>query len=99
LDDCFINGKITPEAKEIVDRFHSYTERSPSGNGLKILIEADLRGGGRRKTPCCFFIAIPYSLRVFLFIRLLELLLGSKTFLQEIKKSVTSFLRYKRGPC
>jgi hypothetical protein len=55
LDDCFINGKITPEAKEIVDRFHSYTERSPSGNGLRIFIEGDLHGGGRRKGNIEFY--------------------------------------------
>jgi hypothetical protein len=49
IDDCFINGEITLEAKKIVDRLHSYTEKSPSGNGLRIFIKGDLRIGGRRK--------------------------------------------------
>ena len=55
LDGCFRNGKITPEAKEIVDRFHSYTERSPGGNGLRIFIEGDLPESGRRKGNIEFY--------------------------------------------
>ena len=38
LDDCRnkLTGAITPEAQAIIDRFHTYTEISPSGTGVKI---------------------------------------------------------------
>jgi hypothetical protein len=37
LDECRSNGQIAPWAREIVDTMGSYTEVSPSGNGLRIL--------------------------------------------------------------
>lgn len=37
LDNCRTNGQIAPWAREIVDTMASYTEVSPSGNGLRIL--------------------------------------------------------------
>ena len=49
LDDCFINDRIIPEAKKIVDRLHSYTEKSPSDTGLRIFLKGDLSEKGRRK--------------------------------------------------
>ncbi len=38
LDDCFDdNGRLSDEARQIVQMLNSYTERSPSGSGLHIL--------------------------------------------------------------
>jgi len=38
LDDCFNDsGRLTDEARQIVQMLNSYTERSPSGRGLHIL--------------------------------------------------------------
>jgi primase-polymerase (primpol)-like protein len=49
LDHCReINGTITAKALEIIRRFRSYTELSPSGSGAHILIRAKLSGKGRR---------------------------------------------------
>ena len=43
LDQCrAANGIITPEARELIRRFDSYTELSPSGTGAHILISAKL---------------------------------------------------------
>jgi len=41
LDNVLVNGDITPQAKEIVEGLASYTEISPSGNGLHIFVTAD----------------------------------------------------------
>lgn len=38
LDKCLIDGVLLPWAQEIVDRCGSYTERSPSGMGLRIFV-------------------------------------------------------------
>ncbi len=38
LDDCLIDGQLVPEAREIVDAFDTYTEVSPSGNGVKLIL-------------------------------------------------------------
>lgn len=49
LDHCrSINGSICPEALELIKRFDSYAELSPSGRGAHILIRATLTGTGRR---------------------------------------------------
>jgi primase-polymerase (primpol)-like protein len=49
LDRCRdANGIIAPEALELIRRFDSFTELSPSGNGAHILISAKLAGRGRR---------------------------------------------------
>jgi len=40
IDDCVNDGNIEPWALNIVKRFNSYTEKSQSGHGLHILIEA-----------------------------------------------------------
>jgi len=37
LDNCVKDGVIAPWALEIIDAVSSYTERSPSGNGIRIL--------------------------------------------------------------
>lgn len=42
LDDCVTDsGYYTEMAAEIIERMHSYTETSPSGNGVHILFRAD----------------------------------------------------------
>jgi putative DNA primase/helicase len=59
LDDCLDgDGKLSPWAAEIVGKFDTYTEVSPSGTGLKLFccgtLAADLlhgKGTGRRKGP------------------------------------------------
>ncbi len=42
LDDCIVRGELTDFAEEIVGELDSYTEVSPSGNGLHVLIRSDL---------------------------------------------------------
>jgi putative DNA primase/helicase len=50
LDDCFDNcGQIKPRARRIVEMLNSYTERSPSGKGLHILVKAKLPTGRHPK--------------------------------------------------
>jgi hypothetical protein len=38
LDNCRHNGTLKPWAQEIVDRFATYTEVSPSGSGVKLFL-------------------------------------------------------------
>ena len=38
LDHCVEDGKVAPWAQEIIARIHSYTEISPSGTGIRILV-------------------------------------------------------------
>lgn len=48
LDHCMgKDGVVAPWAREILERFKSYTERSPSGDGLHIIIESDAVFRGR----------------------------------------------------
>jgi primase-polymerase (primpol)-like protein len=42
LDDCIVDGVIAPYAAKIIDKLNSYTEISPSGNGVRILGKADI---------------------------------------------------------
>ncbi|MFA7297579.1 MAG: phage/plasmid primase, P4 family [Dehalococcoidia bacterium] len=51
LDDCrdANSGQLRPEAKATVERIVSYTEISPSGTGLHIIVRATLPPTGRRK--------------------------------------------------
>lgn len=46
LDDCLIDGSIKPWAAEILQLLPSYSEISPSGNGIKIWTRAQLPGNG-----------------------------------------------------
>lgn len=55
LDDPFKNGTTDLEAQAIIDRhnkivqaFDSYTETSPSGNGLHIIVKGAIQRGKRR---------------------------------------------------
>ena len=51
LDSCVDpeTGKIEPWATKILDELGSYTEFSPSGRGLHVLVRATLPKGGNRK--------------------------------------------------
>ena len=42
LDDCVTDGEINPIAQALIDRFQSYSEYSPSGTGVRIVIQGDL---------------------------------------------------------
>lgn len=49
LDNCIEDKKVLPWAKQIVETFNSYTEVSPSGKGLHILVRtSDLFEGVNR---------------------------------------------------
>jgi len=49
IDHCIDDdGRIREDAQELVDRFESYCEKSPSGTGLHIIITADGLKDGRR---------------------------------------------------
>jgi len=54
LDKCVAEGKPNQFATEIIDTFDSYTEFSPSGNGLHVIIKGGLPqnilGTGRKST-------------------------------------------------
>jgi primase-polymerase (primpol)-like protein len=60
LDKCVArdSGEIAPWAREIVERLDSFTQRSPSGTGLRVFCRATLpawalagAGDGRRRGP------------------------------------------------
>ena len=38
IDHCFVDGIITDEAAGIINELDSYTERSPSGEGIRIFV-------------------------------------------------------------
>ena len=48
LDDCIIDGKVKPEAMELIEKLDSYTEYSQSGKGLHIFIRGK-KPGNRSK--------------------------------------------------
>ncbi|MDP2263367.1 MAG: AAA family ATPase [Hydrogenophaga sp.] len=43
LDRAVVDGVVKPWAREIVDRVASYTETSPSGNGLRIFVRGEIK--------------------------------------------------------
>lgn len=50
LDHCIgDDGVVLPWAREILEEFPTYTEKSPSGEGLHLFIESDADFTGRRK--------------------------------------------------
>lgn len=53
LDDAVDpeTGKIAVWAEEILEGLDGYTERSPSGAGIHIIVRGNLPGGGNRKGP------------------------------------------------
>ena len=48
LDDCVADGIVAPWALEIVRKLNSYTEISPSGEGLHVIVRAQMNGKGRK---------------------------------------------------
>jgi primase-polymerase (primpol)-like protein len=51
IDKCLTDGgEIHPAAVELVDTLASYTEISPSGRGLHVIVRAELPGGKGRRT-------------------------------------------------
>lgn len=54
IDKCIVDGKVNTFANEIIDTLDSYTEFSPSGKGLHIIIKGNLPqsvlGTGRKNT-------------------------------------------------
>jgi AAA domain-containing protein/primase/DNA polymerase family protein len=51
LDKCrdVTTGNIQPWAQRLIERFASYTEMSPSGTGVHIIVKATLPGPGRKR--------------------------------------------------
>lgn len=50
LDDCIKeDGHLTDAAQAIVTRLNTYTEISPSGQGVKLFLQAEMPSGRRRK--------------------------------------------------
>lgn len=49
IDHCYTDGKLTDEAQQIIRAVNSYTERSPSGSGIRIMAEGKLPGAYRRR--------------------------------------------------
>ena len=50
LDKCFdYDGTLKPFARDVLQGFDTYTEISPSGNGLHLILESDFSILGRRK--------------------------------------------------
>lgn len=49
IDHCITNSQISDEASLIAAALHTYTELSPSGAGLHLLMEGSLPGPYRRK--------------------------------------------------
>ena len=41
LDDCIKNNIINDQAQQIIDKFNSYTEKSPSGKGIHIIVSSN----------------------------------------------------------
>jgi AAA domain-containing protein/primase/DNA polymerase family protein len=52
LDECrdAATGAIQPWAQRLIERLASYTEVSPSGTGVHIIVQAKLPGGGRKQS-------------------------------------------------
>ena len=48
IDHCVLNTKIIPEAREVVTNVWSYTERSPSQEGLHIIVKGTIPEGRRK---------------------------------------------------
>jgi hypothetical protein len=57
LDKCLDpnTGQMKPEASTIVERLQSYTERSPSGTGLHVILRGAVPPGGNRKGGIEFY--------------------------------------------
>jgi hypothetical protein len=49
LDGCLVDGRPTAEARQLIDGLASYTETSPSGAGLHIIVKGKLPPGAGHK--------------------------------------------------
>jgi putative DNA primase/helicase len=49
IDHCIVNGQVGEEAQRIITALDSYTEVSPSGSGIRMLLEGKLPGVMRRR--------------------------------------------------
>ena len=50
LDNCIDdNGNLAPRAQQIVEQLDSYTERSPSGHGVHVILAGQLPPGSTRR--------------------------------------------------
>jgi putative DNA primase/helicase len=49
IDHCIADGKVSDQAQRVIKALHSYTEISPSGTGIRILLEGKLPAGLRRR--------------------------------------------------
>jgi hypothetical protein len=54
IDDHLVNGKPDEFAQSIIDRMNSYSEISPSGNGIRIVFKGQLPPGRRKDTKWGF---------------------------------------------
>lgn len=50
LDHCIIDGRTNERAERIINELSTYTEISPSGDGVKMIVRGELPPG-RRKMP------------------------------------------------
>ncbi|MFL5661221.1 MAG: hypothetical protein ACJ8BW_07700 [Ktedonobacteraceae bacterium] len=51
IDHCIQQGQPSHEAKQMVSALGSYTETSPSGTGIRMLLVGTLPGPYRRRAP------------------------------------------------
>jgi len=49
LDNCCEDGNLKSPMEELIKVFNSYTEISPSGQGLHVIVKGELPAGGQRK--------------------------------------------------
>jgi putative DNA primase/helicase len=49
IDHCIIDGQVSDDAQRMIHVLQSYTEISPSGTGIRLLLEGKLLGGLRRR--------------------------------------------------
>lgn len=50
LDNCLMDGNLSPFAAEIVDRLNTYTEISPSGSGLRLFVRCEQQPATLKRT-------------------------------------------------
>lgn len=48
MDHVLTAGQVNPQAQKIIEQFNTYTEISPSGNGIHCIVRADIAGKGYR---------------------------------------------------
>ena len=55
LDDCLTGSTLKPWAQAIAERLNSYTEITPSGEGVRIFVRGKLPADGRKKGDVEFY--------------------------------------------